>query len=73
MYAKIVLGRTAALSDKLAQPQLAQLRQRLAVIAQLEPLSAPETGELHRAPAEDRRAFRCTTVSRPKPWRSLPN
>jgi type II secretory pathway predicted ATPase ExeA len=45
-YAKmlqIVLAGEPQLSDKLAQPQLAQLRQRLAVIAQLEPLSAPET------------------------------
>ena len=45
-YAKmlqIVLAGQPQLSDKLAQPQLAQLRQRLAVIAQLEPLSAPET------------------------------
>jgi type II secretory pathway predicted ATPase ExeA len=45
-YAKmlqIVLAGQSQLSDKLAQPQLAQLRQRLAVLARLEPLSAAET------------------------------
>jgi type II secretory pathway predicted ATPase ExeA len=45
-YAKmlqIVLAGQPQLSDKLAQPQLAQLRQRLAVLARLEPLSAEET------------------------------
>jgi type II secretory pathway predicted ATPase ExeA len=45
-YAKmlqIVLAGQPQLSDKLAQPQLAQLRQRLAVLARLEPLSAAET------------------------------
>jgi type II secretory pathway predicted ATPase ExeA len=45
-YAKmlqIVLAGQPQLSDKLAQPQLAQLRQRLAVLAELEPLSAAET------------------------------
>jgi general secretion pathway protein A len=45
-YAKmlqIVLAGQPQLWDKLAQPQLAQLRQRLAVVARLEPLSAVET------------------------------
>jgi len=45
-YAKmlqIVLAGQPQLSDKLAQPQLAQLRQRLAVLAELEPLSPAET------------------------------
>jgi type II secretory pathway predicted ATPase ExeA len=45
-YAKmlqIVLAGQPQLSDKLGRPQLAQLRQRLAVIAELEPLSAAET------------------------------
>jgi len=45
-YAKmlqIVLAGQPQLSDKLAQPQLAQLRQRLAVRAQLDALSAGET------------------------------
>jgi type II secretory pathway predicted ATPase ExeA len=45
-YAKmlqIVLAGQPQLSDKLAQPQLPQLRQRLAVLARLEPLSAEET------------------------------
>lgn len=40
---QIVLAGQPQLSDKLAQPQLAQLRQRLAVRAQLDPLSATET------------------------------
>ncbi len=45
-YAKmlqIVLAGQPQLSDQLAQPHLAQLRQRLAVLARLEPLSAVET------------------------------
>jgi type II secretory pathway predicted ATPase ExeA len=45
-YAKmlqIVLAGQPQLSDKLALPQLAQLRQRLALVARLEPLSAAET------------------------------
>src|SRR5580692_11283834 len=45
-YAKmlqIVLAGQPQLSDKLAQPQLAQLRQRIAVLARLEPLSQAET------------------------------
>ena len=46
-YAKmlqIVLAGQPQLSGKLAQPQLAQLKQRLAVLARLEPLSVAETG-----------------------------
>jgi type II secretory pathway predicted ATPase ExeA len=46
-YAKmlqIVLAGQPQLSEKLAQPQLAQLKQRLAVLAQIDPLSAAETG-----------------------------
>lgn len=45
-YAKmlqIVLAGQPQLSGKLAQPQLAQLKQRLAVLSRLEPLSAIET------------------------------
>jgi type II secretory pathway predicted ATPase ExeA len=45
-YAKmlqIVLAGQPQLSDKLEQPQLAQLRQRIAVLARLEPLSVAET------------------------------
>lgn len=44
-YAKmlqIVLAGQPQLAGKLAHPQLAQLKQRLAVLARLEPLSAPE-------------------------------
>lgn len=45
-YAKmlqIVLAGQPELADKLARPELAQLRQRLAVVATLDPLSAAET------------------------------
>jgi type II secretory pathway predicted ATPase ExeA len=45
-YAKmlqIVLAGQPQLSEKLEQPKLAQLRQRLAVLARLEPFSAEET------------------------------
>ncbi len=40
---QIVLAGQPQLSEKLAQPQLAQLKQRLAVLAQIEPLSPAET------------------------------
>jgi type II secretory pathway predicted ATPase ExeA len=40
---QIVLAGQPQLAEKLAQPQLAQLRQRIAVLARLEPLSAAET------------------------------
>jgi hypothetical protein len=40
---QIVLAGQPQLSDKLAQPQLAQLRQRLAVRARIDPLSPDET------------------------------
>lgn len=41
---QIVLAGQPQLAEKLAQPQLAQLRQRIAVLARLESLSAAETG-----------------------------
>ena len=40
---QIVLAGQPQLADKLAQPQLSQLRQRIAVLARLEPLSMAET------------------------------
>ena len=74
-YAKmlqIVLAGQPQLSDKLAQPQLAQLRQRLAVLAELDPLSAAETANYidHRLKiAGHTTAPHC---SRPKRWRWWP-
>ncbi len=41
---QILLAGQPQLAEKLAQPQLAQLRQRIAVLARLESLSAAETG-----------------------------
>jgi type II secretory pathway predicted ATPase ExeA/phage tail protein X len=44
----IVLAGQTALSDKLARPELVQLRQRVSTQVRLEPLSAPEVSEYIR-------------------------
>jgi general secretion pathway protein A len=41
---QIILAGQPQLGEKLAQPQLSQLRQRVAVLGRLEPLTAEETG-----------------------------
>jgi type II secretory pathway predicted ATPase ExeA len=41
---QIILAGQAQLGEKLAQPRLSQLRQRVAVLGRLEPLTAVETG-----------------------------
>ena len=54
---QIILAGQPQLATKLAQPQLSQLRQRVAVLGRLEPFTVGGNGTLHRAPAQSSGSF----------------